>query len=170
MVKRRANLFEHVFEDYLRKRALPYIIAAEEKRPLVDGRTVKNLDFIVTTPRKEHALIDVKGKRHPAVGGKRRSWWENWVPAGDVEALEFWEKCFGRAFMGLFVFIYELGDSDRASDFKVIHSFGGADYGLVGIPASIYGEHMKVRSARWNTRSIPTKLFRSLVRPITEFL
>ena len=167
---RQSNRFEAAFEDYLLSQGLPYISVNENRRSRVKGKPVKNPDFIVTSPRKECALIDVKGKRHPAVSGKRRYWWENWIMAEDIEGLEFWESCFGRSFTALLVFVYEICDKEASGDFADIHSFRGREYGLVAISVRLYSENMKVRSVRWNTRSIPTGLFRRIVRPVTDFI
>lgn len=168
---KRANRFEAAFEDYLLTRCLPYIATDQSKRPRRgSGPTVKNIDFIVTSPRKECALIDVKGKRHPAVSGKRRHYWENWIMGDDIDGLTFWESCFGRHFTALLVYVYEITDPARRCDFQDIHPFRGNEYGLVGVHVGVYSKNMKVRSARWNTRSVPVKVFQSIIRPVTAFL
>lgn len=165
MVKR-SNVYEMVFEEYLRERGLPYIAVREELRPVVSGRSVKNLDFIVTSPNRENALIDVKGKTRSGSGAK----WENWLLADDLEGLEFWEKCFGRLFVGLVVFVYELASEDEAVEFEDVRRFENKSYGMLGITCRDYRDNMKVRSAKWNTRSVPSKIFRTLARPVSSYL
>ncbi len=167
---RRTNISELVFEDYIRSRRLPYVAVREELRPLVGGRSVKNLDFIVTTPDREHALVDVKGKRHPASNGKHKRYWENWLLAEDVDALDFWESCFGRSFLGLIVFVYEITDPAKRSDFVDVHEFDGRDFGLVAVPGRTFRKHMKVRSEKWKTRSVPIRRFKQIVKPLSSFI
>jgi hypothetical protein len=167
---KRHNIPELAFEDYLRFRGLPYIAVREELRPVYRGRKVKNLDFIVTSPGKENALVDIKGKRHSAGSGRKTGKWENWILAEDIEALAFWERCFGRSFTGLLVFIYEIGSPEYRADFAEVHEFAGRHYGLLAVPSRIYRENMVVRSVKWDTRSIPSKVFRSVARPVSAYL
>jgi hypothetical protein len=167
---KRHNIPELVFEDYLRSRGLPYVAVREELRPIFKGRKIKNLDFIVTSPGKERALVDVKGKRHPSGSTGKTGKWENWIILEDLETLEFWERCFGRSFTGLIVFVFEITAPACYADFPETHEFEGKRFGLLCVPVRTYRENMAVRSMKWNTRSIPVKVFRSVAKPVSAYL
>ncbi|MEN6495460.1 MAG: HYExAFE family protein, partial [Thermoguttaceae bacterium] len=63
----RDNHYEAAFEAYLRSRGLPYVAVDEAKRSVLgDGESIKNLDFIVSTPGTATWLVDVKGRRFPS--------------------------------------------------------------------------------------------------------
>ena len=62
----RDNHYEAAFEAYLRDRRLPYVAVDEAKRSLLsNGSSIKNLDFIVSSPSGVTWLVDVKGRRFP---------------------------------------------------------------------------------------------------------
>lgn len=44
MTKRNIH-YEAAFEDYLRKKEIPYIAINEAKRSIVEGKPIKNFDF-----------------------------------------------------------------------------------------------------------------------------
>jgi hypothetical protein len=45
----------------------------------------------------------------------------------------------------------------------------GRRYLLRAVPVAEYRTHMRVRSPRWETVSLPTGVFRELVRPLHDF-
>ncbi|TET35050.1 MAG: hypothetical protein E3J72_13015 [Planctomycetota bacterium] len=173
--KSKANHYELAFEDYLRGRGLTYIATSEVRRALTvggpeDPRKIKNPDFIVTTPQRENALVDVKGKQLPYVDRKTPNAWENWLKGDDLEALEFWEESFGRNFIGLIVFAYWIREAKYAKHFDYLHAFGGKKYGLLALSRAEYAKYYRRRSARWDTFSIPIRIFRRIARPITDYI
>jgi len=173
--KSKANHYELAFEDYLRGRGLTYIATSEERRALTvggpdDPRKIKTPDFIVTTSRRENAVIDVKGKQLPYVDRKTPNAWENWLKGEDLEALAFWEDSFGRNFISLIVFAYWIREQKYSKFFDYIHKFGGRKYGLLALSRAEYEKYSKLRSVRWNTFSIPIRIFRRIARPITDYI
>ncbi len=105
----RDNHYEAAFEEYLRSRRLPYVAVDEAKRSvLADGRSIKSLDFIVSSPSKITWLVDVKGRRFPS-GDETRQYWKNWSPRDDLKSLAQWEELFGESFRGLFHALCGLG-------------------------------------------------------------
>lgn len=78
---KRSNHYEAAFEAWLRSRKIPYLAVDESRRSLAEGRSLKNLDFVVSPPNLPHSwLVDVKGRRFPT--GK--SYWKNWVTAEEL--------------------------------------------------------------------------------------
>ena len=173
--KARANNYEAAFEDYLRSRGVTYIATSEQRRALSiespDGPTgVKIPDFIVTTPGRENALVDVKGKQLPYLERRTPNAWENWLKDEDLEALEFWENAFGRNFIGLIALAYWIREEKYEKYFEEIHRWSGAKYGFLGLSRAEYVKHARRRSARWSTLSIPIRTFRRVARPITDYI
>ena len=102
---KRDNHYEAAFEAWLRSRKIPYLAVDETKRSLAEGRSLKNLDFVVSPSTLPHSwLVDVKGRRFPT--GK--SYWKNWVTAEELQSLDSWETLFGDRFSGLLVFAYNV--------------------------------------------------------------
>ena len=63
----RDNHYEAAFEEFLRRRCVPYVAVDEAKRSLLsDGASIKSLDFIVSSPGPTTRLVDVKGRRFPS--------------------------------------------------------------------------------------------------------
>ena len=63
---KRDNHYEAAFEEFLRRRQIPYVAVDETKRALLGDASLKSLDFIVSTPLGNSWLVDVKGRRFPA--------------------------------------------------------------------------------------------------------
>jgi len=71
----RDNHYEAAFEEYLRAKRLPYVAVDEARRSiLADGRSIKSLDFIVSSPSETTWLVDVKGRRFPSGDGQKQYW------------------------------------------------------------------------------------------------
>ena len=54
--------YEAAFEDYLRKKGLPYIAVDEAKKALFAGAKLKSFDFVVYNKKGPNLLVDVKGR------------------------------------------------------------------------------------------------------------
>lgn len=166
----RDNHYEAAFEEFLRRRGVPYVAVDEAKRSvLADGRSIKSLDFIVSSPGDFTWLVDVKGRRFPS-GDETKQYWKNWSPREDLKSLAQWEDLFGERFRGLFVFAYNIvGDRAPLKPEQLFEHRGGL-YGFVGIELSEYAELAHRISPSWDTVAIPTADFRRLARPIDCFL
>jgi hypothetical protein len=166
----RSNHYESAFEAYLRDRRLCYVAVDESRRSLLDDAPVKSLDFIVYGPSDARLLVDVKGRRFP--GGKtgQRRVWENWSTADDLAGLARWAERFGAGYEGVLVFAYHVLPGvelpPETPDQWVWH---GRRYLFRSVAVADYQRHMRVRSPRWGTVSLPREAFRTLVRPFAEF-
>jgi len=165
----RKVIYEACFEDYLRSAGVPYVAVDEAKKALFAGVRLKSFDFVVYSAGGDNLLVDVKGRRFPygGAGGGRR--WENWTPREDLESLARWEEVFGSGFAGLLAFCYHLAEPEAAEAFEVVHAFRGEYYGLVGVYRTAYADAARTRSRSWDTVSVGTRTFRSLIRPIRAF-
>jgi len=165
----RDNHYEAAFEEFLRSKGLPYVAVDEAKRSvLADGRSIKSLDFIVSSLGEITWLVDVKGRRFPS-GDETRQYWKNWSPREDLESLGQWESLFGESFRGLFVFAYNIVGDRAPLEPEELFEHRGALYGFVGIRLCEYVELARPISPSWDTVAMPTADFRRLARPLDSF-
>lgn len=167
----RNNPYEAAFEGYLKTQGLCYVGVDEGRRAMLGDMPVKNLDFIVLGACGSRLLIDVKGRKFP--GGppeKPRHIWQNWVENDDITGLRNWIDVFGPGYTALFVFLYDLQPSvEVAPDTIDLHTFRERQYLLRAVTLDDYVNHMKVRSPKWGTVSLPSAQYRTLARPFRFF-
>jgi hypothetical protein len=167
----RSNHYEAAFEAYLQRHRLCYVAVDETRRAVHGDDRLKNLDFIVYGKFGSRLLIDVKGRRFPSgSAGRQRSVWECWSTQDDIHGLEQWTELFGSDYQGLLVFSYQLLPTvallDETED---LWTYNGRRYLLRAVEVSEYRRHMRVRSPRWATVSLPGAVFREIVRPFHHF-
>ena len=51
-----------------------------------------------------------------------------------------------------------------------IFSLDGRDYLMVAVPARVFAEHCRKRSARWKAVHVPEKVFTGIIRPVEFFV
>jgi hypothetical protein len=131
---------------------------------------VKSLDFIVFGERGARLLVDVKGRRFPCGREGKRRVWECWSTREDLDGLERWAELSGPGYRGVLVFTYHvLPGVELPEDTEDLWTWRGRRYLLRAVAADDYRRHMRVRSPRWGTVTLPRAVFRTLVRPIHHF-
>jgi hypothetical protein len=188
---RRHVHYEAAFEDFLRSCGLPYIAVNEHRKAIFAGGRVKSFDFVVYHQKGTTWLVDVKGRQFPyettvrrrAIprevrrpiadraldtrhGVRQRRYWENWVTREDLDGLACWEDAFGAGFVGMFVFAYQLRGSAARLAEAPVHPFRDGRYAFLAIAAGAYRDHCRLRSPKWETLSMPARVFRRLARPL----
>lgn len=164
----RHNHYEAAFEDYVRSRGWPYVPVDEKKKAIFSGARIKSFDFLVYRPGHKAWIVDIKGRKFPYTGKSGRRYWENWVTCGDLEGLRHWEGVFGDEFEPGLMFVYWLVGPPGREPTSDIHLFRNKCYAFLWIRASDYAAHARQRSPKWDTVSIPSKIFRRLARPIHD--
>lgn len=165
------NHYEAAFEAFLRKRHIPFLAVEERRRNcLEDGRSLKNLDFVVSSSQGSSWLVDVKGRRFPCGGRNGGSYWKHWSTRDDLVGIRQWEKLFGERFSGLFVFAYLIIGNQSPLPPERLFEFRNRLYGFVGISVRDYIGEIRLLSPRWKTFAMPTARFRELARPVEDFL
>jgi len=166
--------YEAAFEDYLRAKEWPYVAVDEAKKAIFAGAGLKNFDFVVYATDGPNLLADVKGRKFPdtSAPGRREGGraWENWVTRQDVEGLAQWEQVFGADFTGVLVFAYWLQGPPERAPFEEVHFFRQRHYAFMAVPLAEYTAAAKPRSAKWQTLTMPTRLFRQAARDIAKLL
>ncbi len=165
---KRNNHYETAVEGFLRERRVAYVAVDESRRSLLGDDSLKSLDFIIHGTCGVRWLVDVKGRRFPS--GLRKQYWKNWSTRDDLVSLGRWERTFGDDFRGLFVFAYNVHGCKAPLPAEQLFSFGGRTYGFVAIPTAIYARHARQLSPRWNTVTMPAKVFRELAAPLERVL
>jgi hypothetical protein len=167
----RSNIYENVFELYLRSMRLGYIAVDESKRAQFGVNAIKSLDFIVVGPSNAKFVVDVKGRRFPCGRSERpKLTWQNWATREDVEGLIRWSRYMGSDFRPVLVFVYHLISPYQVSSGEEdVYCYRDKQYLIRGIDCGVYRDHMKLRSARWDTVYLSASIFRHHVQPFSRF-
>jgi hypothetical protein len=158
--------YEAAFEAFLRDRGVPYVAVDEAKKALFSNARLKSFDFVVYSKNGPNLLIDVKGRT--LRNRSARSGFETWTSEQDVTDLMQWEQVFGDGFKAVLGFVYWI-DPPLAAEAGMFE-FRQRWYLLMGIDLAEYRSHMRRRSAKWETVSLPAADFRSLARPLESWL
>jgi hypothetical protein len=158
--------YEAAFEGYLRHNGIPYVAVDEAKRALFATAKLKSFDFVVYSKTGPNLLIDVKGRS--CRNRTKRSGFETWSAEQDVTDLQQWEQVFGDGFKAVLMFVYWI-ESPLTPE-PGMFEFRNRWYLLMGIDLAEYRNHMRRRSAKWETVSLPAAGFRDLARPIDSWL
>lgn len=158
--------YESAFEDYLRRKGLPYVAVDEAKKALFAGAKLKSFDFVVYRPNGANLLVDVKGRK--CSGGK--SSLQNWVTREDIDDLRQWQDIFGEGFSAVFVFVYYWPGRPETAPFEELFAYNEQWYATLGVSVGEYREHMKARSEKWGTVHLPAKEFRRMAKPFEAWL
>ncbi|MDA7979675.1 MAG: HYExAFE family protein [Pirellulales bacterium] len=163
----RDNHYEAAFEEYLRRRQVPYIAVDEAKRAKLSGDSLESLDFVVSTAERRW-LVDVKGRLFPS-GAEQKQYWKNWSPREDLLALASWERLFGKGFAALFVFAYHVVGDRAPVTPERLFTFRDRVYAFIGIPLEKYAPRARRISPKWDTVAMSVSGFRKHARPVDEF-
>ena len=165
----RKNHYEAAFEAYLRDAQIPYVAVDEARRSLLaDGRSLKSLDFIVSSDRGITWLVDVKGRRFPS-GRSGKQYWKNWSTEDDMKSLAQWEDLFGKDFVGLYVFAYEVVGERSPLPQEQIFAYRDSLYAFVAMTLAEYRRAARPISTRWETVAVGATDFRRLARGADEY-
>ncbi|HTU90178.1 MAG TPA: HYExAFE family protein [Gemmataceae bacterium] len=167
----RSNHYEASFEAYLQWHRLCYIAVDETRRPILGEAPVKSLDFIVFGENGSRLVVDVKGRRFPAGRpGKQRRVWECWSTRDDIDGLLRWVDLWGPGYQGLLVFSYHiLPCVELPADTEDLWTWHGRRYLLRAVEINDYQRHMRVRSPKWGTVTLPRAAYREMVQPLNHF-
>jgi hypothetical protein len=160
--------YEAAFEGLLREKRIPYVAVDEAKKALFANAKLKSFDFVVYPPDRPRLLIDVKGRS--LRNRTKRSGFETWTTEADVRDLLQWEQVFGDGFTAVLGFVYWIDPPLPGSAEPGMFEFRDRWYLMMGVELAEYRDHMRRRSAKWETVCLPAEDFRSLARPIDSWL
>jgi hypothetical protein len=158
--------YEAAFEAFLRDRGIPYVAVDEAKKALFANARLKSFDFVVYSKKGPNLLIDVKGRS--CRNRTDRAGFETWATQQDVNDLMQWEQVFGEGFKAVLMFIYWIEPPLNAG----LGMFQHRDrwYLVMGIDLAEYRSRMRRRSAKWETVCLPAQEFRTLARPLENWV
>jgi hypothetical protein len=161
----RAIHYEAALEAYLRSKGVPYVAVDEAKKALFADARLKSFDFVVYSKNGPNLLVDVKGR---SCRNKGKSGFESWATEGDINDLQQWEQVFGDGFRAVLSFVYWI-DPPLTTE-PGMFEFRDRWYWIMGVNLSEYREHMRRRSAKWQTVALPRQDFQALARPLESWL
>ena len=161
--------YEAAFEAFLREKGIPCVAVDEAKKALFANAKLKSFDFVVYSRNGPNLLIDVKGRQARSRGspGSRGSF-ETWATEQDVNDLMQWEQVFGEGYKAVLTFIYWIDPPLTEEPGMFLHR--GRWYQMMGVDLAEYRDHMRRRSAKWETVALGAEDFRCLARPIESWL
>jgi hypothetical protein len=166
---KRDNHYEAAFEAYLRERRIAYVAVDEAKRSQVGAGSLKNVDFLVSPADGATLLVDVKGRRFPS-GQSSPQYWRNWTTWDDLRSLARWQDCLGEGSLALFGFVFHVVAERSPLPPEQLFTFRGRQYGILAVRVADYIRFARPLSAKWQTASIPAKIFRQAAIPFDELL
>lgn len=158
--------YEAAFEGFLRERGIPYVAVDEAKKALFSNAKLKSFDFVVYSKSGRNLLVDIKGRQ---LCGKAASGsYQTWATEQDVDDLLQWEQVFGAGFTAVLMFVYWIDPplTPEAGMFQHKDRW----YLMLGVELAQYQQYMRRRSVKWETVALPQAEFRSLARPIENWL
>ncbi len=158
--------YEAAFEALLRERTIPYVAVDEAKKALFGGASLKSFDFVVYRAAGPNLLVDIKGRRAMSPSG--RPSYQTWATQRDVEDLAQWEQVFGDGFRAVLVFMYWIDPPLAPAGGMFAHR--DRWYLSLGVEVREYRDHMRRRSPKWGTVALASEDFRSLARPMENWL
>jgi len=178
--------YDRAFEHYLRANAIPYVAVDEAKRALAPTRAgpasrvssgaaartkLKSFDFVVYSEAGANLLVDVKGRKHPftSAGATGRAL-QNWVTRDDVRCLQRWAEIFGEGFEPAFAFLFWCDAQPPDALFLEVFDYGDRWYAVLAVRLADYVEHLRERSKKWDTVSLPAAAFDRVSVPLKELL
>jgi hypothetical protein len=165
----RHNHYELAFEAYLRSHRVAYVAVDEQRRSLIAGGSLKNLDFLVSPSASVSLLVDIKGRQFPS-GQKQKQYWRNWSTWDDLVSMASWQDKLGPGSLALLVFAYEVVGSRAPMEPTQLFAFRDRLYAFLAVRAADYIQFSRPLSAKWQTVSMPTATFRQAAFPFDTIL
>jgi hypothetical protein len=158
--------YEAAFEAYLRDHGIPYVAVDEAKKAMFANARLKSFDFVVYNKNGANLLVDIKGRQ--LRGKKGIGSFQTWATEQDVKDLLQWQQVFGDGFTAVLMFVYWI-DPPLTPE-PGMFEFRDRWYLCLGVALGEYQDHMRRRSVKWETVAIPQADFRSLAKPLENWL
>jgi len=166
----RANHYELAFENWLLDHGVDYVRADDHERLGPPRRSVKNFDFLLRPDAGRRVIAEVKGRTFRGTNVTERAGFECWVTRDDVESLALWRRILGAGHEAVFVFAYRVAQVEVDFDGCDVLDFRGERYLFFCVRLDEYRRHMKRRSPKWETVTLPAEKFRQCAVSLGEFL
>ena len=164
------NHYERAFENWLLDHGVAYVKADEHKRPGPSDKSVKNFDFLVSPRPDRKVIVEVKGRTFRGTSLASLTGFECWVTVDDIESLHVWRRALGLDHDAVFVFAYRVAQAQVDFDGHDVLLLGPDRYVFFCIRLDDYCSHMRRRSPKWRTMTLPAERFRQCAIDLAAFL
>jgi hypothetical protein len=164
------NHYERAFESWLLDQRVEYTRADDHERIGPPPYSVKNFDFLLRPRDGRPVIAEVKGRSFKGTNLTEMTGFECWVTRDDVESLELWRRILGPDHEAVFVFVYRILQVDVDFDGRDVFRVGGDRYLFYCVRLDDYRHHMKRRSPKWKTVTLPAARFRECAVSLAGFL
>jgi len=154
------NHYERAFGNWLIDNHVQYIAVDEQKRAAFGRSKVKSFDYLLYPPGEQTIVAELKGRKFKGTSFAKLTGFECWVTTDDVEGLSKWQNLFGATHTAAFIFAYKIENVDVDFDGRDVYDFKSNKYIFFCISLKDYCEHMKLRSPKWKTVTLPADKFR----------
>jgi hypothetical protein len=166
---KRHNHYELAFEAHLREERIAYVAVDEQRRSLIAGGSLKNLDYIVSPSDSVSLLVDIKGRQFPS-GKKQKQYWRNWSTWDDLVSMAQWQDKLGAGSLALLVFAYEVIGTRSPVEAAQLFPFRDRLYAFLAVRTADYIQFSRPLSAKWQTVAMPAPAFRQAAIPFADIL
>jgi hypothetical protein len=164
------NHYERAFENWLKDNRIEYEQVDEHKRTAFGHSDLKSFDFLLYPPNRPNVIAEIKGRRFKGTSIAKLAGLECWVTIEDIEGLTRWQRIFGKDHQAIFVFTYKMQNIDVDFDGRDYFEFDSNKYLFFCVKLDDYRRHMKRRSPKWQTVTLPAEKFRDCAVHISEFM
>ncbi|MCR4317774.1 MAG: HYExAFE family protein [Planctomycetes bacterium] len=160
------NVYERVYELYLRKQGMLYFRVDQGFRWSAFGRVLKNFDYLVLPAPGRQIVTEVKGRRM-----SRRGRFETWVGRDDLESLSSYQWWFGGSAIAAICFVFSVSCSEQLRFFapENLVVYRNRIYAPMMISLADFIAGCRKRSKSWNTFDLSSADFRAVAYPPCEF-
>ncbi len=155
------NHYEKAFGNWLIDNHVQYIAVDEQKRAALGSSNVKSFDYLLYPPSENIIVAEVKGRKFKGSSLVKLTGLECWVSTDDIDSLSKWQEIFGPTHRAAFVFAYNIANPDIDDDGRRIYEYNNRKYIFFCIKLDDYIKHMKQRSPKWKTVTLPAENFRT---------
>ncbi|MCI0499049.1 MAG: HYExAFE family protein [Planctomycetales bacterium] len=173
MQSEQPNLYEQVFEYWLKENHVPFVFIDQAKRIPQEQGDIKNFDFLLWPDSPRPLLTEVKGRTFHGTSLAGLKGLDGWVTFEDVQALSCWLGVFQKEKLdanAVFVFVFRLEQIDVETDGWPVYDCSGQRFLLLAVPLERYRDRMKLRSPRWRTVCLAPGDFRAVAVPVSTML
>jgi hypothetical protein len=164
------NHYERAFENWLVDRRIPYVRADEHKRLGLPPQSVKNFDFLLYPPPDRKLIVEVKGRTFRGATLAGLKGFECWVTADDIESLRTWRQALGPDHEAVLVFAYRVAKMDVDFNGHSPFRYERERSLFFRIRLDDYCRHMRRRSPKWRTMTLPADKFRQYATDLSSLL
>ena len=154
------NHYEQAFGNWLIDNRVQYVPVDEQKRTALGTANVKSFDYLIKLSSGQTLIAEVKGRafKGNTLAGLARL--DCWVTADDIDSLSKWQDVFGTGYLAAFIFAYRIENVDVDLDGREVYDSDSGTYIFFCVKLDDYKRHMKLRSPKWRTVTLPAESFK----------